>query len=267
MEISISEIITICGGASIMISSIVGFLTQRFADRQNEKWRLNTESELKRLESELAQKSSLISNIIDVQKSNYNLSQERRILAIEKVWKLMNDFLFRVPNSFIYVNNLRESEYIEYLDKKEFLPDTNIKEDIERMDNDEEFVEIFRELRNGLTYERPFLGEDLYYIFHSYYTFVVRVILHNINSVKKNKLTHWQEDSYSVKLISKIASKEDFDYILKNKKSSYNYTLELIEKQIVQQMNLLLSGKSASEYSIKHLEEIKKILLEDNSTL
>lgn len=267
MEIPYGEIIGWAGGSAVIISGVSAWIGQLYLSNRTEKWRFETEIKLKKLENELSQKDNIINNLVSVQKENYASSQIRRIEAIENVWKLFNEFMFSLPNSTINIHSLRLDEYDTYLDKANFDEDMDIKKDMCDMERDPSNVNIFADLRNQLVFNRPFLGEDLYYKFHVNYTFIVRNILNILQSIANNKLHHWQDDLFLLKLVRKVMSKEDYEYITKYKKSSFNYTLEVLEKQIIESMNSMLSGKLASEDSRKHLDEIRTLLAEVDSKL
>jgi len=282
MEIPYEEIIKWAGGSAVVISGVGTLIGQLILSNRAEKHRYEseaklkitenqlsekTETKLRIIENQLLEKTSLLNNLIEIQKSNYNFSQEKRINALDKIWRQTNDFLYSLPDSFLYVNNLPESKYADYLDREEFPENGDIRGELQNLEKEKDIVEKFREIRNNLTYERPFLGEDLYLRFHAYYTFVTRVFIHTLGGVEKNKLSHWQQDVYAKKLIKKTATEEEVVYMESNKKNSYSYALEVMEKQIVEQMSLLLSGKEATEYSMKQAEELREILTENNTVL
>ncbi|MBD3904458.1 hypothetical protein NAL32_07410 [Chryseobacterium sp. Ch-15] len=267
MEITLSEIAALAGGTSVIISGVAYLVGQLVINSRTEKWRSQTESKLKILENQLSEKSNILSNLIDIQRANYSLSQEKRIAAVEDIWKMFNDFLFSLPKSFLYVNSLRVNEYDGYLERSTFPEDGDIKNDIKEIETDQKVVDVFRDYRNKLIYSRPFLGEDLYTSIHSHYIFVVRIFLNTISQVEKNKLKHWQEDSYLKRLVDSALSEEDILVIATDKKNSFNYVLQQMERQILKNMNLLLSGKKASEDSHKHTEELINILSESENKI
>ncbi|MBL3549151.1 hypothetical protein [Chryseobacterium sp. KMC2] len=262
MEISYGEIIGWAGGLSVIISGVGTWISQLILSKRTEKWRSSTEIKLKVLESQLSEKTSMLNNLIDIQKSNYNFSQERRIVAIETVWKLYNEFMFNLPESIRTVNNIRPEAYSEYLNKTEFKPDEDIKKDMLDIEENETFAVLFSDMRETLTYNRPFLGEDLFYLINTNFMFVIKIIWNIIKGIEDNKLEHWQTDGYLLKLIAKVIPKEEYDFIIKYKRRSYNYTLDLFQKLIIESMNSLLSGKLASEHTIKHYKDIRVLLSE-----
>lgn len=267
MDLTFEQIIGWAGGTSVVISGIAYLIGQLIIANRTEKFRLETESKIKILENKFSERTNILNNLIDIQRSNYSLSQEKRIAAVEEIWKVANDFMLGLPNSFFYVNNLRMDEYGTYLKNSKFPENGDIRHDIRTMEDEEKILNSFEIYRNKLIYLRPFLGEDLYFAIHSYYTFVVRVFLNNIKQIENNMLKHWQEDPYAKRLVDKVLSEEDILIIISDKRNSFNYVLQQMERQVLKHMNLLLSGKKASEYSHKHTEELINILSETENRI
>ncbi|MEN4761625.1 hypothetical protein ABEG63_14905 [Chryseobacterium sp. C39-AII1] len=83
MEIPYGQIIAWAGGLSVVVSGVAAWIGQLYLSNRTESWRSTTEAKLKILENQLSEKSQILNNLIDVQKSNYTVSQEKRIKSIE----------------------------------------------------------------------------------------------------------------------------------------------------------------------------------------
>ncbi|CAI8913782.1 hypothetical protein [Chryseobacterium sp. IT-36CA2] len=257
MEMSISEIIAYCGGSSIVISAIVGFLAQKVSDWGNEKWRLGTESKLKTLENKLSEKTSILNNLIDVQKSSYNFSQERRIKAIEDVWNLICEFNFKFPKSIITVYSIYTEQEIERLinSNKDSVNWDKISSGLSEINN-EKFIEFYSELQRKISYNRPFLGEKLYYSFFAFTLFYSRLIFIAEVSLNRKELIYWNKDKTIIKLLKEHFSDDEYGLIFKNQLQSLNYTIGVLENKIIIEINNVLTGNTASKMSMEHLSEI-----------
>lgn len=260
MNISVTEIITICGGASAIVSGVVGFAAQRFADKRNEKWREITESNLKRLENELSEKSSIFSNLVDIQKSNYNSSQERRIKAIDRVWEKLEDLKSTISPNIPLLYNILLDQEIEDLNKDK-PSDSSVffKKQLDIIEY-ELFFEEINKFKKILFAERPFLGEDLWFNIEIYTSFLGRLIYKTQEGIALKKLKHWKWDDPIMNLLKTHITPEQLNTIAKNKTYSYNNITIIFENKIIDSVSNVLSGKIASDNSLNHIKILKNQL-------
>jgi hypothetical protein len=255
MKISVEGIIALCGGGSVIVSGLATWISQLFSNRKIEKWRSETESKLKILEYQLSEKSSILNNLIEVQKSNYSLSQEKRIASMTSVWKAINDFSFKIPKSIIFIQNaLTENEIENFLDEDR-KSNSKVK-DIDKMDQNA-FIDSYSVMQNNLAIERPFLGEDLYFLINIYNAFLTRVVIFTLNGIANEKIKHWHNDKPTINLLSQVLNSDQMNYLMNNYLMSFDYANTEMEKLIISKFNDLLSGKTASQNTIQHIEEAR----------
>ena len=273
MEISFEDVkstgkwlLIVCGGFTIIIPAIITFLAQKLSDYKNEKWRLNTEVKLKNLENELSQKTSLINNMIEVQKSNYSLSQEKRIFYIEEIWGLISELNYILPDCMDVFDN--SDDYLLSLSNfsgssEEF---ENIKEELDELDN-EEYINSYVRIQKRLSAARPFLGEDLHQTFYTLYVFYTRVFSHLLNGVKAELITHWTQDPRISKVLKDALKDDEYKFINDKRQRNLTYITGILEGKIIEQINLVLSGNVATKTSIEHVKEITELMdLSSNKT-
>lgn len=258
MEVPYGEIIKWAGGSAVICSGIFVWIGQLVIANKIEKWRSFTESKLKILEHQLSEKTSILNNLIELQKSNYSLSQEKRIDAVSKSWIAINDFTFKIPKSIIFIQNaLTENEIENYL--QENSKNNRDLKDIDEM-NQNAFIETYSVMQNRLSIERPFLGEDLYFLINIYNAFLTRVVIFSLNGIAAGKLKHWQRDKPTVNLLSQVFNSDQMDYLMNNFLMSFDYANKEMEKLILEKYDDLLSGKIASQSTIQHIDDVRKAL-------
>lgn len=258
METHLVEIIKWAGGSVAIISGVSAWIGQIILTKKTEKHRHKTEADLRVIENKLSEKTAVLNNIIEVQKSNYSLSQEKRIDAISNAWKAINDFTFKIPKSIIFIQNaLTEYEIENFMDEDP--KRRSMLKDIDEMDQNA-FIDSYSVMQNNLAIERPFLGEDLYSVINIYNAFLTRVVIFTLNGVANKKLKNWQNDKPTINLLSQVLNSDQMNYLMKNYLMSFDYANSEMEKLIVSKFNDLLSGKTASKNTIEHIEEARRAL-------
>lgn len=259
MEISIESIIAICGGSSVVISGVVGFFAQRLADRRNEKWRGDTEENLKRLENELTEKSTIFNSLIDVQKSNYGFTQQKRIESIDKCWQTLQHFKLSIPAIVVFIFNfLTEKELHSLFDDDKKQKQSNTLKAI--VDSDfEEIYKLSKDFQNLLFSQRPFLGEKLYFIMQTYSVFIGRSMYVAEKGYLNDNLI-WRHDSSLMVILTTVLSSSEIDFITKQEMNSYRIASEVLENKIINIITDVFSGKVASDDSLEHIKHFKSQL-------
>lgn len=261
MDVSVKEILGICGGASAVISAIVGYFAQRFADKRNERWRGQTETDLKKLEHQFSEKSTIFNRLIDAQQSSYSLAQEKRILAIEEMWQLISQFSFEFPHSIsIIYNVLTEDEIANFYDSSKYIHEREeLSKDLQNMQNST-FFQYYTELQRKLSQNRPFLGEEIHKSILVTNIFYSRVIMYVERCVRNERLVHWHNDKPTMKILKGFLSQEEYNFVLNNKeKSSIGSTIGLLESKILLSINEVIIGRTATKTAIERFNEIKKL--------
>lgn len=261
MDISFEEILGICGGTSAVISAVVGYFAQRFADKRNERWREQTETNLKKIEHQLSEKSTIFNRLIDAQQSSYSLAQEKRILAIEEMWQLISQFSFEFPHSVsIIYNVLTEDEIANFYNSSKYIHERKeLLNELQNMQNST-FFQYYTELQRKLSQNRPFLGEEIHKSILVTNIFYSRVIMYVERCVINERLLHWHNDKPTMKILKDFLSQEEYNFILNNKENgSIGSTIGLLESKILLNINEVITGRAATKTAIERFNEIKKI--------
>lgn len=260
MDISLGEVITICGGISVIVGGVSSWIGQLYQNWKSEKWRLKTDSKLAHLQNEFTEKSSIFSNLVDIQKSNYNSAQERRIKAIDIVWEKLEVLKSTIsPNIPLLYNILLDHE-INDLNKEN--PSESSIFFKKQLDNIEYnlFFEEMNKFKKTLFMQRPFLGEDLWFNIEIYTLFLGRLIYKTQEGLALKKLKHWKWDNTLINLLKTHITPEELNVIAYTETHSFNNVTMFFENKIIDSVNNLLSGKIASDNSLDHIKKLKNQL-------
>ncbi|MCD9616072.1 hypothetical protein [Chryseobacterium gleum] len=259
--ITTNEILLLFGGGTVIAPAIVAFLAQRLADAQNNKWRAKTDEKLEVIKTDLTNKNNVLSNLMDVQKSNYGVSQQRRIEAIEKIWSLLNDFRMAIPDTYSYILNfINENEITDFSNYiKNVSTEVNLK-----IDNYiEDFLILYEDLEKTLKKERPFLGYEVWEKIYAFKNFIMISLSFTIKNLEKNIFKHWQNNEDAMNLLKSSLSIESANYICRCKQESFDMALAILESHIIESINNVLSGKIASHNTLEYIKTLGSIKVDN----
>ena len=260
MELSIENVITICGGSSVVISSFVSFIAQRWADKKNIIWKAKTNTELKRLENELSEKTSILNNLINIQKDNYSASHQRILLAIEKVWAGLESVKSKISPTIAFVyDSITEAEIENLNSDNPTKSSIFIINQLKGIDYDSIFKQI-QDFKKVLFCERPFLGDNLYVSLNVYTIFLGRIANNTMTGISFKEFKHWHKDEPAINLLSDYFNEKEVEYLKRQTFFSYQLTIEMFESKIIDMIKDIMSGKVASSDSLTHIINFKKIL-------
>ncbi|MDR4892287.1 MULTISPECIES: hypothetical protein [unclassified Chryseobacterium] len=265
MDISIEGVVAICGGSSAVISGVVGFAAQRWADKRNNEWRAKTDTELKKLESELSEKTSILNNLINIQKDNYSASHQRRLEAIEKVWVSLESVKCKISPTIAFVyDGITEAEIEDLNSDNPTKSSIFIINQLKGIDYDSIFIQI-QDFKKVIFCERPFLGDDLYVSLNVYTIFLGRIANNTMTGISFKEFKHWHKDEPAINLLTDYFNEKEVQYLKRQTFFSYQLTIEMFESKIIDMIKDIMSGKVASTDSLTHIINFKKILETTNT--
>lgn len=262
MENNIIQIIAGSAVVSSIVSVAGSIITKMIFDKKSEKLRSETEIKLKKVEHNFQQSNSNIQNLLEIQKSNYSISQERRILAIDKSWESIIEFRNSFPSSIRYIYNLlTDDEIINFLQEADSVPELKVlKEELKSFDWGTIYIHN-SDLQDTLSLKRPFLGDKLYFLLRSYNTIISRIYYLTADGFSKGSLYHWKNDQAIMNILKDILEENEIKHIVSRKTSVLNYTQEFVENKIVTEINAVISGNVASEDSFAHLSKLRNLFV------
>lgn len=275
MEISIDNLkdaikwlVLICGGLSVIVPAIIVFALQKWSDWKNERWRFSTETKLKHLENKLSEKSSLLNNLIDAQKSNYNVSQEKRINSIDEIWCELGKLKESVPSiAEIIYNDVTDDEiaYLNGNDMPEYLQP--LYRSLKEAEDLQGFFEASVHFNTKLFSVRPFIGEDVYLSLNVYNSFLGRKMVHLKDSIDENFFKHWKYDAVLVKMLKTFFPLQDISESLESELHVDHAICFLFEDKVLQEINDLLTGRIASNNSLEHIKMLQIAVADINQKI
>ena len=108
---------------------------------------------------------------------------------------------------------------------------------------------------------RPFLGEQLWNLFHIYYIFVYRVVWKLIEGRDKKIIVSWNKDEYLHLILEKAFTDEERKWIFSPPKNinPLRPTIDLMEQKILFEMLKIISGELAAENDLSKARKLQEI--------
>lgn len=261
MKINLLELVGILGGWTVIISAIIYFLFQKISERININWQEKSNLKLEKVKNQLSSKNQLINNLLNFQNSNFNLSHEKRLIAIGEIWGNINYSKKKIPSSLSFIFNILTENEIENLltttppnDQVQFIVDDLYKFDKYEYFNDPHYNS------DKIDIIRPFAGEELWLSFETYKAFLGRLAYKIHDDIKiNNKLTHWHNDSSIMLILKNYLTDNELNYIIENKMNSLKLVINLLDSKILFQMNNIISGSLATENALSRAIKLQKL--------
>lgn len=284
---TVKDILYLLGGWSVILPAIVVFIANRWTDKfkadiraRNEEnlaelkaeLKAQSDKELEELKAELKSKSEIdlehlkfdfskslngLSSTIATASANFSFANEKRLEAIEVLWKATLELReFQSTTSFLY----------SVLTKKE------LEELMSRNENHGNFFSTMKSLneealsnniainRKSIEPLRPFLTVSIWSYYLLYSIFIGRTYFLLFKSWKNEKLSYWMDDKALLNVFEEFLSKEERQYIFPERENSYNNVLNYIESKITEEINKFMSGKLAAETTFDTFKRLNEIL-------
>ncbi|WP_207432750.1 hypothetical protein [Sabulibacter ruber] len=233
-----TDLIKLIGILVTIIIAFFGFIGRAIFT----KWKHSLDLEIKLLDSKNSQNERLLSSF----SSTSNISQTKRIEAIEEFWAHVLDIKKCIPSAgHLAYSILSQNELDDFFNLQGDLP----KLFLQQVPN-KESEEIFWELCGKCERLRPFLGEALWLNFQMLQGFVGRTRFIFKESVNKKSLTFWQDDDFFARIFLALFTEDENKLINSNRYSSYQYALEVLEQRLLTEVNDILSGKRLTYDSV-----------------
>lgn len=225
---------------TLIVTIIVGVWARHKFNKQH-----NFNKDVELLKSQLMQNQAILNSAINSFASERQASQERRLIAIENIWKAVLLIRKRFSSITFFYSILLPAEYNDELKKHRIINLDEIKENL--MLSHEVNLEEYR----------PFISEKLWMLFFTYKSFQNRIAVKFVMDGEKGKLCDWREDSPAITQLSNVLDVDEVNYT-KNCKpfESLTVAINFIEYKILEEMNLLLSGAKVVENNYKNATKL-----------
>lgn len=254
-------IITVAITNSVVLGTIMTLVSNLLLKKYELRWKERADSNLAVIQSELMRHNTSLNTITNLQGSNYQQAQNKRIEAITVLWDKILGYQDVVPPMGSFIYNVLSKKEIEDLwdDSKQnsdFIPNRDLLKRVHRDTHLTEHINYLKEVEKM----RPFLGEEIWSLFALYRTFLGRISVLLLDSVKSKKLFHWHEDGLLKQLFKEKLTKEEYDFIYNLKIHSLDITTKLIENKLLFEINKNLSGEILSQSALERLKETEEYL-------
>jgi len=244
-----ADLIKLIGILVTIILAFFGFLGRALFT----KWKHSLDLEIKSLDSKNLHNERVLSTF----SSTSNISQTKRIEAIEEFWVHVLDIKKCIPSAgHLAYSILSQNELNNFFNLQGDLP----KSFLQQVPN-KESEKIFWDLCGKCEKLRPFLGEKLWLNFQILQGFVGRTRFIFEESINKKSLTFWMDDDFFIRIFPTFLTEDENKLINSNKNSSFQYALEIIEQRLLTEVNNILSGTRLTYDSVtmaKKLIDLKK---------
>lgn len=253
---AVSDIIAYLGGSVVLTVLILKFFGRFFFETVADKWKIEwnreQEEKLERLRAEITREQSIFTATLNSHSSSHQFSQSDRIEAVKVLWdnilKLRDLILF--PG--VFFDSLLENEYNQIYNNNTIMNGLNSLS-FNSLDD--------RTIWNNVEKHRPFLGEQLWNLYHIYYILVYRVVFKLIEGRDKKNIVSWNKDEYLRLILEKAFTDEERKSIFSPSKNMnpLRPTIDLMEQKILFEMLKIISGELAAENDLANARKLQEI--------
>lgn len=180
-------------------------------------------------------------------------SQAKRIRSMEAVWKEILSIRRMTSMVVIFYTILLPTEYEEQIKKDKIID----------IDSLEKFYAEYNKkmnLNGGIEECRIFIGETLWLYFWSYRAFFLRLAFQVIKHSKVGKAFNWSEDNLMLNHMKNLLNKNEMEFFEKAADiEKLNAVRVFMERHIIDEINIMLSGKAAAETSLEQARKITEL--------
>ncbi len=249
------KIVVYLGGGTVIITGIVVYASKIVAKKLSITWQHENNKHIELLKGEIAKYQSLTTNLLSTYSSGFQLAQQNRINAIEKLWDNILIVKSQCSSIALIYGILTEKEIeTAYSDTSELANKTR-RQFFDKLDI-MEYAKNIRESQHQVEKLRLFIGDDLWRFFHLYVTFTGRAIHLLVIDKEKKKTTIWHKDKSLVDALKQFLTDPEIKYLLSLKHNSFTICTDLLEQKVINGSNKILTGELAMENS---LEQVKKL--------
>lgn len=252
MEQTIKDITLLLGGWTVIITGIISFISYLATQRIIKSWNMKNQRELETLRNNQAETQLMLKDTISTITSSQSLLQERRIEAVDKLWKAILamkqhyspvTFFFTILLPHEYKEALKNSEIFEGLRKIDDAYITNYPSEVEEL---EKF--------------RPYLGETLWLYFFIYRAILGRLAI-LVKWLKDGKdIGDWRQDNGIQQHLKAVLEKDEINGFMKLSPMDIYYTLNILDGKVLKEISYILSGQKSSLESFENSKELRKML-------
>lgn len=255
MEQTIKDVALLLGGWTVIVTAILSFISYLTTQKIIGAWDVKNQRELETLRNNQAETQLLLKDTISIISSSQSLLQERRIDAVDKLWKAVLAIKEHYSGATFFFSILMPSEY------KSALSNPTLSAGIKKIDKQYivDYPEVVTELENF----RPYLGETLWLHFFIYRAVVGR-LAYMVTWLKEGEdIKDWRQDSGIQQHLKSVFDEEEFKALTGASPMDVYYALNILESKILKETSYILSGRKSSLESFENSKELRKLLAKE----
>ena len=252
MEQIIKDVALLLGGWTVIITSIIGFISYLATQRIIKSWDVKSQRELEALRNNQTETQLLLKDTISTITSSQSLLQEHRVEAADKLWKAILAMKQHFSQVTFFFTITLPHEY------KGALKNSAIFEGLREID-DEYITKLPNEVAE-LENFRPYLGETLWLYFFVYRAILGRLAI-LVSWLKEGKdIGDWRLDSGIQQHLKAVFEKDEFSNFMNLSPMEIYYTLNILDGKVLKEISFILSGRKSSLESFENSKELRKML-------
>ena len=245
---------------TVALAVFIGkFFSQTISDNLKMKWSREQEEKLEHLRAEITREHSIFTTILNSYSYSHQFSQSNRIEAVQTLWD--NILMLRHLSSFpaLFFDTLLEREYNVVYDNEIIMGGLNA------LSVDDTFTEISKIMDTVEKY-RPFIGEQLWSLFHVYLILSARVVFLLAEGRDDKSIISWDKDKYLQLILNNAFNDEDRKTISSTPQNMnpLRPTTELMERKILFEMFKITSGELAAESDYSKAKKLQDLIKQVN---
>lgn len=248
------QIVLALGGWAVITSAVAVWISRLLAERLSIRWQQGHNVALERIRADIAREHAVLSTAITSFSAGQAAANERRLRAIEELWKAVLRLRERTPAILTLVDILQDSEYGLLFTKAEFVHERK-KLTLDHI------VEISNYASGKLEEHRPFVGELLWAFFSAYRAFVLRAMFLVHSATQAKGYQHWCSDEGIQQMLAAVMSESELQPLLVNPFGRLEAVRSAIERQMLGQAAKIITGEAAGELGLSQAARIQQAAL------
>lgn len=237
--------------SGIISSGVISYFLDYNKQKNINKIEQNYKMEIENMKSKISENQLILSNIYSNAASGYQVTQQRRIEAIDKTWAAVNMLKSEVSTILFLYDILLPSEYNDIFTNPKL---SDIKDSVDK----NKMLYLITDITNTIMPELLYMSNTLTNLFDYYKALTGRIYIKFCEGLVNRNIQEWNKDSGLTNIVKELIDKEyislEYNKVLNTKISTI---IELIELEIIQECKKVISGKNISEHMVADMSSIK----------
>lgn len=252
-------LIKILGGIGVLITGVSIFISKLITEKAISKWKKKSQQDMQHLSSELSKQNTTVSNLQANYIHHIQKLLDDRIKVSQNTWYNILQIKEAIPSPIQLLLYILTDDELQnsVLDKK-----NNSEESLGKLIStikEDDFVSKISFYAMEVEKNRPFISDDLYYLFRCYLSINGRITHKLVTDYKKGNLKTWKKDEPLLDILRNILSTNEYNYIMKKQIGGYIDLINILEIKILNKIKSTLNGTEFDEDSIKQMKKLEKI--------